>query len=570
MAENEEPLKEPDKQSLKEPKLHTNIMLPFALASASFSTEILTSYPSKVHEVYTPNSFYTSAVLVVIFLASPSFLSGMNMFHMERFDPVKIAMVILLIVLVFFSGTGMREGDRVCMVLFYNIVLMVSVGMTYGWNGLPEWTASNAKIIAHRQLNSTVTRCFRLAIGMILLSGVVILRKSLWLCHDMRAHTDIYVGELISSGCTTCDAKNAFLLSFTSTAASATAALAIVRPKLVQSTLALAFSSMLQCICVLCLYIAQNQMIADIPALFEHGCFVEEQCPVAYEMRRIVSSTYATGSSTFLALSTIVITGQLIDRSMRAPSQETHRTLFMIILLTTTAVVAILIVFSVSNFESFESSIDVALITTLVGIAVGSVVNEYLGALCIHVAITIDFVFHYVQNIGVDVAVTYLTVVSNIACLLLFALLTVALVIDRCAMRVPVVTQALVLCGRSVAWFLAVGSTSLFAIYDGGILPQREEIVNPLIARTAFAFLLWHFAPIVAWIMVSRQVPPVNLARSTQLFFWVISTLFVGSVYMTAISINTGKLPSEYPITRLASMAVTLVVVIAPCWLCAL
>ena len=307
-----------------------------------------------------------------------------------------------------------------------------------------------------------------------------------------------------------------------------------------------------------------------MPALFEHGCFVVEQCPVAYEMRRIVASTHATGSSTFLALATIVLTGQLIDRSMRAPTQETQRTLFMIILLTATALMAILIVFSMSKFDSFESSIDLALILTLVGIAVGSLLDEFLGAICINIAIAIDFTYHYIQNIGLGVAMTYLTVVSNMTCLVLFVLLMIIIIMDRYILRLPTSMQIVTLCGRSIAWFLAVGSTSLFAIYDGGILPQREHVMDPLLARSAFAFLLWHFAPIVAWIMIARQTPPVNLTRSTQMLLWVSSVMFVGSVYLVALSINTGKLPSEYPITRLASITVTLLIVIAPCWLCAL
>jgi len=569
-----------EKPETSELPVYTNVLLPFALASASFSTELLTSYPSKVHVARAPSTMYTSAILVVIVLSSPPFLSGMRILHMDRFDPVKMVMVALLLVLVCLSDIGMDEGDRVCSVFLYNIVLMAGVGITYKWNGVPEWTpvpiAPNTETRdAHtlhvlHVLDTTTLQCFRFAIGMILLSGMIILRKSMWLCYDMRSHTDIYVEGSILTGCTTCDAKNAFLLSFTATAAWVTAALAIVRPKLTQSTLALAFSSMLQCICVLCLYITQNQASANMPALFEQGCFVAEQCPVAYEMRRIVASTHATGSSTFLALATIAITGQLLDRSMRAPTQEAQRTLFIIILLTTTAMLAILIVFSVSKFDSFESSIDVALIITLIGIAVGSLFDELLGAMCINAAIAIDFAYHYIHKIGLDVAMTYLTVVSNTTCLLLFVLLTTILVVDRYLIHLSTSMQIVTLCGRSIAWFLAVGSTSLFAVYDGGILPQREHVMDPLLARSAFAFLLWHFAPIIAWLMIARQIPPVNLTRSTQLLFWVSSVLFVGSVYLVALTLNTGTLPSEYPITRLASIAVTLLIVIAPCWLCAL
>lgn len=566
-----------DKPVTKE-VLHTNILLPFTLASASFSTEILTSYPLKVRRARVPNTMYTSAILLVIFLSSPSFMSIMQFLQMKRFDPIKIGSVLTLVFLVFASDTGLNEDDRICMVLFYNLVLTVSVGMTYGSNGLPDWTAANevetveASETASRtpKLNVAVVRSYRLAVGTILLSGTVLLRKSLWLCHDMRDHMEIYVNDIVMAGCTTCDAKNVFFLSFTATAALVAAALTIVRPKLVHSTLSLAFSGMLQCICVLCLYITQNQTVANMPALFENGCFVVEQCPVAFEMRRIVSSTYATGSTTFLALATVTIAGQLIDRSMRGLAKEAPRTLFIIILLTTTSIVATFIVFSASDITSLEASIDIALIVTLTGIVIGSIINEYLGALCIHIAIIIDLVFHYIRNIGIDVALTYFTVMSNIACLLLFTLLTITLAIDRCLIRLPIITQVLTVCGRSIAWFLAIGSTSLFAIYDGGLMPQREDIIDPLVARTAFSFLLWHFAPIVAWIMLARQTPPVNLTRQTQLNLWVTSTVVVGCAYLTVLSMNTGKLPSEYPITRVASMAVTLLVVITPCWLCAL
>lgn len=557
----------PDRE--RPPTIHTNILLPFALASASFSTEILTSYSPRVGSVRTPNALYTSAVLIVIYLASPFFSMGMWMFRMERVDPIKMATVVLLVTIVFLGDTGIAEGDRVCAVIFYNIVLMLGAGMTFGESGLPEWTVTD-KMKDDGSLNTTIVRCYRLAIALILFSGTVVLRKALWLCHDMRAHAEMYLDGDVVSGCAKCNAKTAFLLSFTSTAATVTAALATIRLKLEQSTLTLAFSSMLQCICVLCLYITQNQSIAHMPALFENGCFVLEQCPVAYEMRRTVSATHATGSTTFLALASMVLSGQLIDRSMRGVQQETQRTLFIIILLTSSAILAILIVFSASEFDSFKASIDAALLLTLAGVAVGSIVNEYLGAACIHVAIAIDFTVHYIQNIGVGVAMTYLTVVSNLACLALFVLLTIVLVVDRCFVQLTTLTQIITLCGRSVAWFLAVGSTSLFAVYDGGLLPQREEVVDPLVARTAFAFLLWHFAPIIAWIMIARRIPPTRLSRPTQLLFWGTAVACVGVTYLTALSISTGKLPSEYPITRLTSMAAALLLVVAPCWLCAL
>ena len=170
--------------------------------------------------------------------------------HMDRFDPIKMVMVGILLVLVFLGDTGMHEHDRVCAVILYNIVLMTGVGMSYRWNGLPEWTAAVSFDVQTKEtesLNTNVLRCFRFAVGMILLSGMVLLRKSLWLCYDMRSHTDVIVDGSISTGCTTCDAKNAFLLSFTATAASMTGALAIIRPKLIQSTLTLAFSESKQC-----------------------------------------------------------------------------------------------------------------------------------------------------------------------------------------------------------------------------------------------------------------------------------------------------------------------------------
>lgn len=526
---------------------------------------------------------YLSATLVVIALSSPSFESGMQWFKMRRVDPIKMAMVLLLIVLIFLGTPYSTEGDAVCAVIFYDVVLMTSVGMSFGSNDLPEWmvmatptnpqTDANGGIKRDRQnsngaMDTTTTRCYNYSVGAILLSGAVILRKALWMCPDMLAYTTLYHGDEVVSTCTTCDAKSAFLLAFTSSAALVAAALTIVRPNLTQSALTLAFSGMLQCICVLCLFIAQDQTAASMPALFENGCFVHDQCPVAYQARRLVSSTHATGSTTFLAFATVALAAQLVDRSMK-PHQESQRTMFIIILLTATAMLAILIVFSVSNFESFEASIDVALLLTLAGVVIGSIVDELLGATCINVAITIDFVFYYIRNVGLDVAFTYFTIMCNVACILFFVMLVITLVVDRLVVRLPVVTQMLILCGRSVAWFLALCSTSLFAIYDGGALPQRGE-TDPVVARTAFAFLLWHYAPIIVWVMIARSLPSVHTSRPVRVYTWIAAVIGVCLVYTFALSMNTGKPPSEYPLTRVASMAVVLILVISPCWISAL
>jgi hypothetical protein len=562
--------------------IHTNILLPFALANAAYSCELFTSYPLRIGYNRTPSLFCNSTLLVTILISCPSFKSVMQITELSRIDPFKALLAITLITLVFLSDVGLNESDRVCVVIFSNIVLIPLVGMTFGKNGLDAWTLANVSLI--QPINDKILACYRIATALMLLSGSMILRKSLFLCNDMSIYNRIYLDiidestndNLIGYGCTTCDAKTAFLLAITSGASIAAALLGSIRIDFLKSTLAFAFSSMVQCVAVLCLYITQDQIAAHIPALFENGCYVHEQCPVAYEMRRILSSTHATGSSTFLALSTLVLAGQLIERTMKSKEYKSTRTLFVMILIVATAGISLLIVSSVSELNTFEASIDIALLLTLVGIGIGSIINEFIGAFCITTAIVIDFYFHYIQNVGLTVAITYLTVICNITCLLLYALFVIAYLIKQWLNHQSIrsddmdrIIECLLLCGRSTSWFLAVGSTSLFGVYDGGALPQREEINNPLVARSAFAFLLWHYAPILVWIMLSRYTLIQKIKRSNQVIIWVVTMIVVGIVYTTALSISTGKLPSEYPISRLASIVVTLLFIVAPCWLCA-
>jgi len=558
---------------VKDP-IHTNILLPFALANASYSCELFTSYPLRVGYVRTPSLFCNSTLLLVILISCPSFQSVMKITGLSQIDPFKTLLSMLLIALIFMSDVGLNESDRVCVVIFSNIVLIPLVGMTFGANGLDAWTLANVDLI--QPINDKIIACYRIATALILLSGATMLRKSLFLCYDMKIYNRIYLDtvdestmdNVIQSGCTTCDAKTAFLLSITSGASVAVAVLASIRIEFQKSTLAIAFSSMVQCVGVLCLYITQDQVASHIPALFENGCYVHDQCPVAYEMRRILSSTHATGSSTFLALSTLVLAGQLIERTMK--SNEGSRTIFVMILILATSGISLLIVSSVSELSSLEASIDVALLLTLVGIGIGSVINEFIGALCITSAIVIDFYFHYVQTVGLKIAISYLTVICNLTCLLLFGLFLLVYPIHRW-MHHPMHTllESILLCGRSTSWFLAVGSTSLFGVYDGGALPQREDTNNPLVARSAFGFILWHYAPILVWIMLSRYNLTQTIKRSNQIILWIVTIVAVGLVYIMTLSISTGNLPSEYPITRIASIIVTLLFIVAPCWLCA-
>lgn len=552
---------------------YVNVLLPFVLASASFFTELLSEYPLRVGSVDTPGSLHTLAILLVVFLSSPSFRSVMAWCNASQFDPVKLCFSLLLLVAVALGATGLSEMGRASTVFFYGIVLATCIGMTFKASDLPPWTAARESLSARsKELSYTTEQCYRMAASMLLLAGAVLLRKALWMCADLQAHTHVYIddGGAVRSGCTMCDAKPMYLVAFAATSAIVAAMLASVRVGIERSTPVLAFAGMLQCVCVLCLYIAQSQMISRMPGLFADGCFVTDQCPVAYEMRRILSSTHATGPATFLAFATTVLAAQLVDRSIVGERIEAQRTLFLIVIITATAAVCMLIVFSSSALSiTFDASIDIALLTVLVGLGLGSIIDEYLGAFCINLAITGDFVAYYIQKVGLRAAFGYLTIVSNVACLLLFALLSLAIFVDKWVLRLPTVVQAIVLCGRSIAWFLTIGSVSLFAIYDGSLPPTRD-VQDPLVSRSAFSFILWHFASILAWIMMSRRYPPRLLSRSTQSVYWTTSVVFVGLVYMVYLAATSGSLPSEYPITRIASIVVTLVFVVAPSWLCAI
>jgi len=554
--------------------IYVNVLLPFVLVSASFSTEILSSYPLRVGFTRTPATLYNSAILLVMFMSAPAFRSVMLRMRMTQVDPVKVVFAAVLVIIVFLGDVDSQEIDRVGTVLFYGIVLSTCIAMTFRSSELPPWTAARVSVDADAvdQLPYATAQCYRMAASMILLTGTILLRKALWTCTDLQTHTKIYVrgGDSIGTGCVMCDAKAMFLLAFTSTASLVAGLIGVIRVDITRSAPAFAFSGMLQCVCVLCLYISQSQMVSRLPALFADGCFIVDQCPVAYEMRRILSSIYATGPATFLALATTILAAQLIDRSMVGRHIDAQRTRFIMVIVTATAAVGILIVFNSSQFAmSIDASIDIALLTVLIGLIAGSLVDEYLGALCVNGAIAGDFIMYYLQKIGLKVTFTYLTNVCNATCLLLFVLLSLALLVNQWVKRLPVTLQIITLLARSIAWFLAVGSISLFAVYDGSLPPTRD-VADPLVARTAFSFLLWHFSPIIAWIMVSRRLPPQDLTRSMQLLCWFVAVLMVCLIYLLYLTVISGSLPSEYPLTRIAGIAVVLVFVIAPSWLCAI
>ena len=55
-----------------------------------------------------------------------------------------------------------------------------------------------------------------------------------------------------------------------------------------------------------------------------------------------------------------------------------------------------------------------------------------------------------------------------------------------------------------------------------------------------------------------------------QLLCWFVAVLMVCLIYLLYLTVISGSLPSEYPLTRIAGIAVVLVFVIAPSWLCAI
>lgn len=529
-----------------------SVLLPVVLATAALSTESLTAYPTLTRPSQSwIRQYPTTETFLVVILASLT-LDNTALFY--RVDLVKITMGIALFVLCMLNSYEASEEGRIVHALFDSFVVLVLVAST------ALMTDDDTKVTA---------ALHRIAASVLTLFSARTCRKALGMCEDLSRHTTIeYFGadRVITrgSGCIICNLQASLLLSFISMSTFTGSILLIARKDEENHGLLTACVAIVQLVGVFSLYLLQSGGFEWIPSLFSSStaCDNREECPVVYELRRIYLTAHSVGSLTFSAFAVTVLAVQQLQRSLRS-SIAVGRVLFLTIVVWLATIVATLVVIESSGFS--VSSVEVSILVILMGVCIGSVVDELVGSFFVVTGMLIDFVLYYIVRSDMVVTFTYFTIVSNLFAFCLYAVLMVLVIgwEDRLKGRI----LDLIVAGRSITWALAVATTGLLASYDGTMPPVRGPTE---ITRSALAFVVWHYAPICTWVMLSQRLVPTQNPQSyrRRMIVWIGSLVVLATIYAILIAVtSSGSLPSDYPLHQPMTIATSLVVIVLPAWL---
>jgi hypothetical protein len=222
---------------------------------------------------------------------------------------------------------------------------------------------------------------------------------------------------------------------------------------------------------------------------------------------------------------------------------------------------------------------EVASLLALCGIVVAATINTSIGSIILFFACIVEVGMHiWINARSLAPFATYLTYISNTILLLMLIVLVIldigSLIVHWMAPMwmgaiegFSMAGSIICTCGRSISVFLLLASTALLAAYDGSPIPLRDGPNAE--QRTAFAFLLWHYAPAAAWTAASYQYRPIE-GLCALIVTWTLSTIGVVIIYISVVISIGEAVPMYYPHTHIINLAAAAVGIVLPPWIAAM
>jgi hypothetical protein len=568
--------------------------LPLALAVAAVVSDCLTALPPlAVAAGSVPTSFRgTSIVLVACLAAAPT----------ARRAGLVLQLALVSASLVLVSIVGLHEGSA--LLRAFDAFFVTCVAGIIAVCLLTSSTLLRKRMHTHHRASPPVVAC----LAILVYAGLRAVRNAIFMCTDVSSRTFISTIDPVSSlpivvsGCTLCNALAAGALAAAGASASVSCAIVLFRSTsadaantqfdVERAIVPLAAGASAQAVAVLTGLMAFAHTAGSLDSIFgPDACSSNaDQCIGAREMRRLNAVAHGLPTSLLAALATASLISKLSgigDRTIAASGdaevvrskRRGRRAVYALV--SCACIYAVTIVLWYAEWDSWYSHTEVASLLALVGIACSAVWSTQFGTMLLFLSSLVEVGIHLgLHARALAPFATYLTVISNTILLMLFLLLSVidvvAAITQHC-FRTSASSSLLeglsiagtIVCtsGRSIAFFLMVGSVGLLASYDGGTLPMRQGANAE--QRTAFAFIVWHFVPAAAWMSASYQYSTIGNLWGL-LAAWILPTAGVVTIYTVVLgAVGTG-MPVEYPTHHVSNMVAAAVGIVLPPWIAAM
>ena len=558
-------------------RLRGAFLLPATLAVAAVCVDCLEAFATfNPFLSDTPSSLRTSSLALIICIASPPVR--------ESWKSMQLALLLVLLFVSAMLGTHEAGPNMRAFEVFFviaasiPIVAVVLTGTLLSQDSATSWGRETPSAVIY--------------FAFVAYSGMRSLRHGLFMCSDVDTYstTIIILGDgrvVAADGCSMCNSMAAAAIAASGAAMLVSSSLILYRTTgadhldTTRTLIPLVGAACIEGIATLCAFVALANTKTSLPSLFgDDACVNTPACDAARALRRFNTVSHCTAAMTVNFTANLMLVASLSSiKNSLARSADVRA--IASVLLGIGSLYGFVVVLWYSDISDIYSYTDVATLVAVFGVVIGGIFDSVVGGQIILTGVAFEIISHiWVNAASWRTMLTYFTIVSNVLLLLLYLCL-VLLDLVAAARRFGGATpppgtvesggpglvenamSVLATAGRSISFYLLLGSTALIAIYDGGAIPYRNGVYSA--QRTVFAFLLVHFVPFVAWSFLSVGYARLKTRRAC-VITWIASLAVVFIVYGVCVG-SSGSLgiPDEYPTSHPSiTIAVFIGVVIIP------
>lgn len=303
------------------------------------------------------------------------------------------------------------------------------------------------------------------------------------------------------------------------------------------------------------------------------------------EFRRLGLVQHSLGCNTLSFIALIFISLRIEQDYMRLRQSRkllnTHIVYPGMLVASITIAVTIALRINISEWNT-DGFVELSFFTVLAGIVLGSFAKGGLVAsFLVYFGLFIEYVY-YCETEGGCRNFRYLTNASNanmgVLYILALSLETVyyfELFDESIQHALKHVLAWITRIGLSISAMLALLVTAALAAYDGSnvdeVVVRLDPIVNAGLGeqQTILRFLLWHYAPLIAWAFFTRTLNEIGVFADERLdrrlLLWLLGGgLAGGSWFLYGVFFpNNSETPAAYPMSQMFMMVFTVV----PAWI---
>ena len=514
-----------------------------------------------IQENNAPTALRTSAVILISILASPPIRQWM-LFEQRLSVAVPLAGVALL---------GWHEqsvGARVCDAVF--IVVTLGVALLAYWLGGQQGISARKQKSVSKDAPPYLRReqIMNLAIAQLLYSSMRTMRMAFRHPHAARDYvvaSTTYNGALqTNTGYAYASAASTSSLAFGSAAGIGIAAVLLVNREVREhgtsaGTLVLTTGALAQFFGAFVATMAISEQMANLTGIFSAGaCNAESVCKAAFLGRRFALVNSVPASLWLNALGTLLLAfAPSIRIKSREDMQQQSRNFELTVYAVLANIACLMTLFVYLSFTGAEALIDYAAVAATLAVVLTAFFDSLIGSAVFLIAVGSEMLVLW-ANHGAVHLFSHFTHCTNATMLVLLAIYVVITATTdffwqwmprRLVDLMDSAAGILVVSGTSLSVLLFLASASLQASYDGVLIADSQfRAPDRRYERTAAAFIMEHFLPVLIWLpLYSCRCDAEQIRSAWRSVVWYSTALVPTTIWLlvTATSEPTW-LPSWY------------------------